>query len=620
MKPWLPVLAMVVVAGASAPAPAAEHTQAITLREPLGNTWPDELVHRDVDVPQDRVTAASFALADADGRPLPLQVEVLEGKPDAVRRARIWLKTTLPKNAEVTLRLTWNDDGRAAAPAPAAGGLTVRREGDRLVIATGAVEAALAAPDRRFEKPVDFAKAPAPILAVRPAGDPAWYGQWRLEGPARVREVRTTVEAEGPLWARVRMTYVFEDKGHAYEVAVRAVRGEPWIDVDETYRLPAGSRAVFVLDGRLKPAEVLWMPWFIGTDGDMRPAYDVRRDRLADRARDGRPVATLRPRWTQVRDNAQVCLAVGSGDGSPAVGAMMTHPAAWVHPYGQLPVVRAAEDGAGMRFEFPLADGRRRWALLAGPVKRFDSKGELQLLARRLADIPLDRVLNEWVFDWPRDPARPAPHILATHERVAAIRADVAAGADTPAARMVRAVVKGDLPGDRKLAEYLAGRREQLAGPDIGAEMFLGRAYQDAFLSPAAYPRRLATALRLADLSAAGKPAGNAEVALVGYVASDPDYWPGYAGGWDVGNPTYHRDVAALAIGAAAMMPDHPHARRWMDAALANLRDDFRRHVGLPDGAARAGPGAQASALAEVLPLLAAARNSGLADPWSWPE
>ncbi len=619
MKPWLPVLALVVVAGAGGAAPAAEHTQAITFREPLGNTWPDELVHCDVAVPQDRVAAATFALAGADGQPVPIQVEVLEGKPEAVRRARVWFKITLPKNEAVALALTWNDDGRAAPPPPAAG-VTVRREGDRLVLSTGAADVALAAPAGRFERPVPIDKAPPPILAARPAGDGPWYGQWRLEGPARVREVQAHVVAGGPVWAEVRLKYLFEDQGHVYDVTIRAVRGEPWIDVSEKHRLPEGSRATLVLGDRLKPAEVLWMPWFIGTDGDMRAAYDVRRDRLSERARGRQPFATLRPRWTQVRDNAQVCLAVGSGDGNPAVGAMMTHPSAWARPYGEFPAARVLEDGSGMALDFPLGEGQRQWALLAGPVQRFDSKGKLQSLVRRLADIPLDRVLAEWVFEWPRDAARPAPHILATHDRVAAIRADVAGDADTPAAQLVRRVLKGDLAGDRRLAEYLAGRRERLGGPDVGAEMYLGRAYQDSFLSPAAYPRRLAAALRLADLSAFGEPAGGPAAALLGYVATDPDYWPGYAGGWDVGSPATHRDMITLAVYAAAMMPDHPHAKRWMDAALASLREDLRRHISLPDGAGHECPGLQAAALADVLGLLRAAQNAGRADPWAWPE
>ncbi|HUU09580.1 MAG TPA: hypothetical protein VM431_03475 [Phycisphaerae bacterium] len=611
----LGLASVVVSAGAAG---GADYAQTITLREPLGYTWTDEMVHRDVRIAENRVAAGTFALLDATGNAVPVQVEVLEGGPDAVRRARLWLKTTLPKDREISYRLTYNDDGRAAkAPGQA---LTVVREADRLILSTGAAQVAIPAPAERFAKPLDLQAAPAPILAVRPAGDETWYGRWRLQGPARVSQVKTTVTAQGPVRAEIRIEYVFQEKTAVWEVTLRAVQGEPWIDVDEKYRLGTGARATLVLKDRLKPSEVLWLPWFVERDGGVRPAYDLRRDRLADPPPDAPPLATLRPRWTQSPDCAQVCLAVGPGDGRPTVGVVMTCPGDWARPYGQFPTVRAVEGGAGMAIEFPLVEGRRRWALLAGPVKRFDSKGELQGLVRRLADIPLDRVLNEWILAWPRDAARPAPHVLTTLERLQAIREAVAAGADTPAARLVTGIIRGERPGDRELADFLAGRRERMPDDNLDVSMYLGRSYHDAFLAPSAYPQRLAAALPRADLSAAGGPASDAAAALLGYVFTDRNYWPGRSGGWDAGTPAYQRSMVAVPLMAAAMMPDHPHARRWMDQALAAVRHDLARTLATDDGVGAECPGAQAAALADLVPLLRAAQNSGLADPFEWPE
>jgi len=598
--------------------PAGEYRQTITFREPVGHTWTDELVHRDVRIPEAKVAAQTFALADSDGDPVPVQVEVLEGKPDAVRRARLWMRISLPKNGQTTYRLTYRDDGRKARQP--AGGLTVRRDGDRLILSTGVAEVAIPAPSKPFSRPLDLAKTPAPVVGVRLHGAKSWYGRWQLHGTGRVKEIRTTVEAAGPVRGEVRLKYILDERGRTYETAIRAVRGEPWIDVDEKYRLGEGAGMACVLSDRLRPSEVLWLPWFIGTAGGARPAYDVRRDHLAERVRKGGHFATLRPRRSQVPDSTQVCLVIGSGDGRPAVGAVMVCPGEWSRPYQQFPTVRALEDGDGMALEFPLADGRRRWALLAGPVKRFDSKGKLQALIRSHADIPLDRALNEWVLQWKRDPARPAPHILTTHERLQKIRDDVAGGKDTPAARLVMDVVRGKVRGDRHLAEFLAGRRERLPGAGLGAAMYLGRSYQDAFLAPGAYPRRLAPAMVRADLSAAGRPAGDARAALLGYVFADPNYRPGFSGGWDAGAAAHHREMYGLGIYAAAMLPDHPHARRWMDRALRDLRTDVRRTVATEDGVGRTSPGEQAAALGEMLRLARAAQNSGLADPFEWPE
>jgi len=616
MKHLCPVLAIVVIAAGCLSAPAGEFHEVITFREPLGHTWTDELVHYEVRPADGRVAAVSFALADPDGKPAPIQVEILEGKPDAVRRARVWLKITLPKDQQVFYRLSWNDEGRAAAPPDAAP--MVRRDGDRLILSTGAVEAAIAAPPKAFAAPVDFRNAPAPILGVRPAGDKAWYGSWSLAGAARVREVKTAIEAAGPLWAEVRVKYSFEKSGQSYDATFRAVRGEPWIDVIEKYRLPDESLATLTLADPLKAAEVLWMPWFVGKDGRVEPAYDVRRTRLTEKLAADKPLATLRPNRTQRRDNAQVCLAVGSGDGRPAVGAVMTCPGDWLRPYDQFVTVRALEGGRGMAMEFPLEDGRRRWALVAGPVERFDSKAELQRLIRRNADIPLDRVLNDWVLQWPRDLDDPAPHILTTWERLEEIRAEIAAGVDSPSARLVKRVAAGELAGDRRLAEFLAGRREEVGAAALDPAAVLGRSYQDEALAPPAFPRRAAAALRLADLAAAGKPAGGAAAALLGYVFTDPHYAPPAASGWDAASHAGFEDIYTVPIYAAALMPDHPHARRWMTAGLAALREDFQRASPLPDGAGSACPADQAAALAPMLALMRTAQHSGLDDPFGW--
>ncbi len=601
------------------PSAAKPYARTVTVREPIGYTWTDELVHRDVSVAQPNVAADTFTLSGPDGKPVPLQVEVLKGKADAVRRVRLWWKMTLPKDGEVAYRLTWRDDGRSARRPE--GGLAVRREGDRLVLATGAASFALPAPRKAFEKPLPLARVPGPVLGVRPTpGKGPWCGTWRLAGPGRVRQVETAVEAVGPVLARLRIRYRFADRKQAYEVALRAVAGEPWLDLAETYRVGDGGRASLVLADGLGPSEALWLPWYVG-DGQARPAYQVRRDALAAKAAGGEPFAILRPRWAHCPDTAQVCVGVGRGQGKDrsAVGAVMVHPPGWRRPYAQFPTVRATEGGRGMAFDFPLDAGRRVWALLAGPLDRFGTKGDLQRLVRRMADIPLDTVLNDWVLAWDRAGDRPAPHVLTTTERLRQIRLDMAAVRDTLTARLLQRWLEADGAAERALAEFLAGRRRDVPALRMRPAMFLDRSYQDAFLSPSAYPRRLPEALALADLSAAGRPAGGPDVALVASIFSDPDYWPGRAGGWDVGAPDAHAAMVQVPAYAAAMMPDHPHARRWMERALDQVRADLRRYGPHPDGHAVDLP-RLVRTLRWTLPVLRAAQNARLGEPFAWPE
>ena len=611
------ILAALVTAAAAQAVAAADYEQVLSFREPLGHTWTDERVHRDVTVREKNVAARSFALADAEGRPVPVQVEVLEGKPQAVRKVRVWFKMTLPSGKESSFRLTYGDADREA-PRPE-GGAAVRRQDDRLVLSTGAIEVVVPAPPKPFGDARPLGEAP-PIVAVQGRGAQTPWGVWQVESEARVKSIRATVEAEGPVWAGVRLTYAFEDRRHAYEVTLRAVAGEPWVDCQETYRLPDGGRMRLVLGEPFKPVRVFWLPWFVSEGNGVRPAYDLHRLVPASLVREGGPFATLRPKWTQTRDNGQACLAVGLGEGSPAVGVVAICAGDWQRPYDQFMGVRAAEEGREIAFEFPLGEGSRRWALVAGPASEFDSKGKLQGLIRKNADIPLDRVLNEWVFQWERDPARAAPHILTTLPRLQEIRAGIAADKDAPVVHLIRRVLAGEIKGDRNVAEFLAGRRDDPGGGGPGANLYLDRCYQDDFFNPTTYPRRLRRGMAWADLAAAGRPAGDAQAALVGYLFSDLNYWPGYANGWDAGNPNFHTDMYTLTILAAAMMPDHPHAERWMAFGIRNLKEDLRRVVFMPGGAGLECPGYNAYGMGNMLTVMRSIQNSGLDDPFKWPE
>jgi hypothetical protein len=642
---WVLAAALGAVVGlaSSSPARGAEFERPITLREPLGFTWTDELVHRDEALSEPRVAAATLSLEDAAGKAVPLQVEVLEGKPESVRRVRLWWKATLPAGRSVTYQLTYNDENRKA-DAPA-GGVSVGREGDggdRLVIRGGGsaplpasgVDVAVAAPTAAFPRPREMAASPAPFLGVRPSGNETWRGEWSLAGPARVREIQTQVLAAGPVWAEVNVKYLFEDRNQSYEVTIRVVRDEPWADVREKTRLPVGCRMTAALRWPRGQAEAIWMPWFVDRDGHPQPAYDVQRLALDEKVRPGEPFATLRPRWTQSPANTQVLLANVLGiptmrpepNGPPpptrpaVVGAVAVGAGDWVRPYDQLPTARVLDGRDGVAIDFPLVDGERHWALVAGATERLDSKAELQRLIRKNADLPLDRVLNDWVFQWPRRRGDPAPHVLTTWPRLEQITGDLAADRDTAAVRLVRKVQRGEVPGDRNFVDYLLRRRETF-GPSLAAPaLYLERSYQDELFSPLTYARHLAADMQRADLSYPGRPGGGAAAALVGYLFADPDFRPGRAGGWDAGPPDLLADSSAVLVIAAASIPDHPAAKSWMAAGVAGLKDVLRQAVVMPGGAGTENPARMVRTLASLLGPMQAARNAGGEDAFRWPE
>ncbi len=609
--------AVCALAGAAGPARALNYHKVRTLAEPLGHTWTEELVHLDHDVREAKVRADTFSVTLNEERPVPVQVEVLKGTPEAVRKVRLWFRLTLPRGEEVSVRITYNDEGRAAPAVGDGPRAAVTREKDALVLSTDVAEVRIPASADLARRKATLADVP-PLSGLRPAGARRWAGRVRVEGGGRLARVEATVEAEGPVFFRVRLRYAFREKDRAYEAVFRGTAGEPWIDVLETYRLGEGARMTLALDRGLDPVEALWIPWFVWDGRRAKPVNDLVRLALEDKV-GPEPFTTLRPKWTQARDSAQALLAVGAGADDPSVGVLMTSPADWEDPYRQLVTARVPKRGS-LLLGFPLEGGARHWAVLAGPAARFDTKGELQHLMRRNADIPLDRVLNEWRFRWRRDPKAPAPHILTTWERLQALRADIAKDRDTPAVRMLKRVLEGEAEGDRRLAEFLAGKREELGAGSPGGGIYLDRAYQDDFFNPTTLPRRTSAGMRMADLAAAGRPAGGPGTALLGYVFSDPNYWPGYAKGWGVGNPNFHTDMYKNALYAASMMPDHPHARRWMTFGIDNLRDDLARVVHMPGGAGQECPGYHAYAFRHMLEMMLTIQNSGLGDPFKWPE
>ena len=630
------ICAAAILCALSAAAHAAEYRETITLREPLGRTWADELVHYDLAIPQLKVWPATLSLTDEDGTPAPLQVEVLENKPDGLRRARLWFKATLVADHTVPFTAAWSDDGRKAVrPGPS---LAVRRGDGRLLVLAGAFELMIPAPDKPFDKPVPLKNAPAPILGLRPAGDQAWYGAWSLDAAAYVRSVRTTIEASGPLWAQVRVRYIFDQPTQTYDVVLRVVYGEPWVDVSERFRIPpaagtapdkaVASRMTAVFRGR-RPAEALWMPWYVGRGENPLPAYDLQRLALDKPLPADAPFATLRPRYTQTPDATQVLLTLGPADSGLALGVLMTDPSEWLRPYDNFPTVRPAADRDGAQVDFPLAEGRRRWALVIAPKNRLDSKAKVQALIRRAADLPLDRVMGDWILTWPRGKAGPSPHLLTTWDRLRTLREDLAAGRETPATKLLLLNMTGDLPTDRRLAELLAGRRETSEAPQtpdgqgasaaasLTALPLLEECYQSPDVALPAWPRGLPEAMIEADLAAAGRmpregelsTSADATLALLAYVFTDPNYQQAATGGWEPG--ALANEWYVVPLYAAACLPDHPHAARWAAAALAAMREDLRR---------AAGPAGNAAALAQVLERMRIAQNGRLEDPFRWPE
>lgn len=600
----------------------------IAIANPLGLDWPWELVHRDLPAG----TLPAEAVVTGMGAPRPVQLEAL---PDG--RQRAWFIASVPRGTE---RGGASRVEVALQPGAAASTLAVREAGDHLEIANGVLRLRLARFAGTFPAAKRLDALPPPLVACQAEGDAAWYGRSWFEGDLAVAGARTEVLASGPVFVTVRITYELAGalppplqgveplapgapwpparEGCFLQSTWRIVAGSSWVQVEDQHRLPAPAVSWLELKEGLRPDTALWIRWFgyeaFGGNTELKAAP------LAPQPMQRGPFVALRPRWSQTPGGGQDFVATRGGAQAdpaiPAVGLVATHASRWVDPYAQTINV-VAEGGDTARARFGWSQGARSWALVVGRRGAVDSTTRLNDLVRRHSDWTLDKQLNDYVLEWPRDPAKAGPSILTTRERLAALRAEWQGGADTRANALVKEFAAGmaQLKGvDRALIELITGAKPKPASPP-SPELWLQRRYQDDFLNPTGQTRRMKSAWPLADLTADGAPVGGAAQAALGYIFSDLDQWPGYCNGWGPGNPNFHTDKYLVAAFTAAALRDHPHAGRWLAWARREFDDDVRRVLLPGDGVGFECPGYSTYALGLLLELATVFEHCGQGNP-----
>lgn len=566
-----------------------------TIPNPLGQEWPWELVS--IDVEPGTVQAGWVATIEGVAEPRPVQIEAVTV--DGAKKDRVWFIATLTgkrKSATVTF-----------APGTARSPLAIASDGAFTVVDTGVAELRLRLGPGQDGAPL--AQQPHWFGGARVKGSATWDGRAVFSGTATVAEVKAERVAMGPVFAEWRLSYAFADPGTAgevdavplmlgkhsfrfapdripseriprqelrYEVGIRAVAGDPWIEIVERYRLPraasnpdgghqylitvgaptAASRALpgFSADG-MPVDTVLWARWFEydAFGGNNKQLADPARPRATQK---GRPFAQLRARWAQSPAGAQDAVFTSGGqDGkaapadAAAFGIIAAYPSKWVGPYDATITVQA-EDGDRGSFRFPLADGGvdqgtgqplhyggRCWALVVAP--RATVQDRIDELIRRHSDWTLTALINRYILEWPG---------------------------------------MGSGKGGPNPDQYL-GRRYQ--ADDVNPTNYGNRRMvNDTFWEGKKEQRRIK-----------GADAFGPKQAAVGYIYTDLDSWPGWHNGWGPGNPNFHTDKYMAALLAAVAMPGHPHAQEWIAFGRSCFDADLAKVLTPPDGAGSECPG-----------------------------
>ena len=471
-----------------------------SIREPLGQTWPDEWLTRDVpvDFGPRKVRAADLALLGADGAGLPAQF-YRDGRPLAdsdeltgKAALRVLFKATIAADAESTFVLT---GGAGERPWPA---VTVAESGPRLRVANGIYE-------------VEFdAARPLPINSLRCGSAAASLGTFSWPKDAEATGVTEEWLERGPARAILRRTFRFRDAGQRYVLTLDFRAGDPWIGLVDEYALGRGSAVRLDLRG-LAPDKVYHA--YAYNARTFSPGGDYEDSTIEPSQH---PIATLGPIWRDIWYNGGPFAFVYRTGADHGLGLATVRGSRWDAPAGislesqNLFVHGDRQEQGQVWAEVPTDGGVRHWAIVLGHP---DLRKRMPVMIRRHADIPLDTVLKEWVLDWP-SAAPPAK---------------------------------------------------------AGTFGYLGGNFNEHQKNPTTIPRSVKKGMPKSG------PVKSKDLAVLAYVFTNPDYWPGPTYKWRIGNPNFHTDMYPVPLLVGLLMPDHPHARRWVEFGLANVRGQIEK-------------------------------------------
>ncbi|MCM8527698.1 MAG: heparinase II/III family protein [Lentisphaeraceae bacterium] len=559
-----------------------------------------------------------------------------------------------------------------------------------------------------FDKPVALNKLKHFIAGMRPLGSKIWEGKAFFEGTAEVHSVKTEIINTGPVFIDIKLTFDFgvEASGETdsvkilpgkqshtfkpnripretlprkekhYEVVLRFVAGDPWIDVVERAKLPKdpnvkgwGIHQYYILWGKTDKVPdgvrdipkdkyvdidtVSWVRWFLydqfgGNSSQQTIPAKPRPDQK------GRPFALLRPKWNQGGGGAQdfVLTSGGKLGSEPAFGIVASFASKWTNISTIAAYVRENQQGV----RIPLTAGSseenyymtRSYAILCGTGEMFK---DLNSVVRRHTDWTLAAQMNKYILSWKRDPKVAGANIMTNKKRLAELQSQAQSGQLKSlndkintfkkiddeinqlqkliktskdkneiknAKNNIKALEKQSKGSDFQIISLLMGKVPR-QGKLPSAFTYLGTRYQDDANNPTNYGnRRLVNRpFPISDLLSLNKPFGGAEQAAIGYIYTDLDAWPGWHNEWNPGNPNFHTDKYIASIYAAAAMQDHPHAEEWLEFGLDNFNKDLKKVFIAPDGVGVECPGYAGFSMSLQLETGGAIFNSGLGNPFT---
>jgi|GEM_PF-1382561 len=420
---------------------AAAETQTWTFTNNVALSYTNELMRLPVTF-ADPYDADKLVVTE-DGKETATQIEVLEGERTAVKRANIWVCTTIATGGKHTyVATTGGTPAAVAAPL-----VKVTQDDTAITLDNGIVTLKL--PAKAAEGVL-----PGPITGIKVGTGPLLGGSsWQTA--LKLKEFTATVAGDGKLFAEVKLHYTFEPtdtvKDPSADFFIRLAPGQLAATVEEAHQMAPGDSWTFSAAAGWAPTAALvrgWARWdSTPAPAPIPPIAGVGKPKgapnfpgpkvigmVADEtvrllpfqpsARTGKTLLNLQPRWTTGVDAGWFAYLSDSNPLPPpatvtpgvkaptytqpkkVVGIVAARAGKWDWPYDNLIQLRLSPAGTG-EFMLPTTHGRRFFLLTTGGAALVDKATNLVNL---MSVAPLDKMANQYNLDgkWVADAADPS--------------------------------------------------------------------------------------------------------------------------------------------------------------------------------------------------------------------